>query len=63
MGKRIKIIVISLIIIIAAILGFFILTEGSSEVIGENELGLVTKVNYPHSDNATVQIAVVSGMH
>lgn len=63
MGKKIKIIIISLIIIIAAILGFFILTEGSSEIIGEDNLGSVTKVNYTHSDDTTVKIAVVSGMH
>ncbi|MBQ2961828.1 hypothetical protein [Methanobrevibacter sp.] len=63
MGKKTKIIIVSLIIIIAAILGFFILTEGSSEIIGENDLGYVTKVNYTHSNNTTVKIAVVSGMH
>ncbi|MBE6512608.1 MAG: hypothetical protein E7Z75_05665 [Methanobrevibacter olleyae] len=63
MGKKIRIIIISLIIIIAAILGFFAFTEGSSEIIGENGLGTVTKVNYTHSDGATVKIAVVSGMH
>ena len=63
MGKKIKIIIISLIIIIAAILGFFILTEGSGEIIGEDNLGSVTKVNYTHSDDTTVKIAVVSGMH
>ena len=63
MGKKAKIVIISLIIIIAAILGFFILTEGSSELIGENSLGTVTKVTYPHSDDTTVKIAVVSGMH
>ena len=63
MGKKAKIIIVSLIIIIAAILGFFILTEGSSEIVGENDLGLVTKVNYTHSNNTTMKIAVVSGMH
>ena len=63
MGKKIRIIIISLIIIIAAILGFFVLTEGSSEIVGENSLGSVTKVNYTHSDDATLKIAVVSGMH
>ena len=63
MGKKAKIIIVSLIIIIAAILGFFILTEGSSEIVGENDLGLVTKVNYTHSGNITMKIAVVSGMH
>ena len=63
MGKKTKIIIISLIIIVAAILGFFILTEGSSEIVGENNLGTVTKVNYTYSDNPTVKIAVVSGMH
>ena len=63
MGKKIKIALISLIIIIAAILGFFVLTEGSSEIVGENDLGYVTKVNYTHSDNTAVKIAVVSGMH
>lgn len=63
MGKKAKIVIISLIIIIAAILGFFILTEGISELIGENSLGTVTKVTYPHSDDTTVKIAVVSGMH
>lgn len=63
MGKKTKIIILSLIIIVAAILGFFILTEGSSEIVGENSLGTVTKVNYTHTDNATVKIAVVSGMH
>ena len=63
MGKKAKIVIISLIIIIAAILGFFILTEGSSEIIGENSLGAVTKVNYTHSGDTTVKIAVVSGMH
>ena len=63
MGKKTKILIISLIIIVAAILGFFILTEGSSELVGENGLGTVTKVNYTHSNNATVKIAVVSGMH
>ena len=63
MGKKAKIVIISLIIIIAAILGFFILTEGSSEIIGENSLGTVTKVTYPHSNDTTVKIAVVSGMH
>ena len=63
MGKKIRIIIISLIIVIAAILGFFVLTEGSSEIVGENSLGSVTKVNYTHSDDTTVKIAVVSGMH
>lgn len=63
MGKKIRIIIISLIIIIAAILGFFVLTEGSSEIVGENSLGSVIKVNYTHSDDATLKIAVVSGMH
>ena len=63
MGKKIRIIIIGLIIIIAAILGFFVLTEGSSEIVGENDLGTVTKVTYPHSDNTTLKIAVVSGMH
>ena len=63
MGKKIKIALISLILIIAAILGFFILTEGSSEIVGANDLGTVTKVNYTYSDNTTVKIAVVSGMH
>ena len=63
MGKKTKIIIISLIIIVASILGFFILTEGSSEIVGENNLGTVTKVNYTYSDNPTVKIAVVSGMH
>ena len=63
MGKKIRIALISLIIIIVAILGFFILTEGSSEIVGANDLGSVTKVNYTHSNNTTVKIAVVSGMH
>ena len=63
MGKKTKIVIISLIIIVAAILGFFILTEGSSEIVGENSLGTVTKVNYTTTDNPTVKIAVVSGMH
>ena len=63
MGKKARIIIISLIIIIAVILGFFVLTEGSSEIIGENNLGSVTKVNYTHSEDTTVKIAVVSGMH
>lgn len=63
MGKKAKIIIISLIIIVAAVLGLFILTEGNSEIVGENDLGLVAKVNYTHSDNTTVKIAVVSGMH
>ena len=63
MGKKIRIALISLIIIIVAILGFFILTEGSGEIVGANDLGTVTKVNYTHSDNTTVKIAVVSGMH
>ena len=51
MGKKIRIIIICLIIVIAAILGFFVITEGSSEIVGENDLGTVTKVTYPHSDN------------
>ena len=63
MGKKTKILFISLIVIIVAILGFFILTEGSSEIVGENGLGSVTKVNYTHSNNPSVKIAVVSGMH
>lgn len=63
MGKKTKILIISLIVIIVAILGFFILTEGSSELVGENSLGSVTKVNYTHSNNTAVKIAVVSGMH
>ena len=63
MGKKAKIIIISLIIIVAAVLGLFILTEGNSEIVGENDLGLVAKVNYTHSDNTTVKIAVVSCMH
>lgn len=63
MGKKTKTIIISLIFIIVAILGLFIFTEGNSEIIGENNLGSVTKVNYTHSDNTTVKIAVVSGMH
>lgn len=63
MGKKIKVIIISLIIIISAILGFFVLTEGNSELVGENALGTVTKVNYTHTDNPSVKIAVVSGMH
>ena len=63
MGKKTKIFIISLIVIVAAILGFLILSEGSSELVGENGLGTVTKVNYTHTDNASVKIAVVSGMH
>lgn len=63
MGKKTKMALISLIIIIAAILAFFIFTEGNSQLVGENNLGSITKVNYTHSDNASVKIAVVSGMH
>ena len=63
MGKKAKIIIISLIIIVVAILGIFILTEGQSELVGENFVGSVTKINYTHTDNPTVKIAVVSGMH
>ena len=62
MGKKTKIIILSLIIIVAAILGFFILTEGSSEIVGENSLGTVTKVNYTHTDNATVSNGTVTGV-
>lgn len=63
MGKKAKIILISLIVILIAILGVFTFSEGHSEIIGENNLGSVTKINYTHSDNPTVKIAVVSGMH
>ncbi|WP_295622586.1 hypothetical protein [uncultured Methanobrevibacter sp.] len=63
MGKKAKIIIISLIIILAAILAFFVFSEGSSELVGENSLGTVTKVNYTHTDNPRIKIAVVSGMH
>lgn len=63
MGKKAKVILIGLIIIIAAILGFFLLTEGTSELVGENSLGSVTKVNHVYSDDPSVKIAVVSGMH
>ena len=63
MGKKAKVILISLIIIIAAVLGFFLLTEGTSELVGENGLGSVTKVGYVYTDNPSVKIAVVSGMH
>lgn len=61
--KRSKIILIILIVILAAILGLFIFSEGSHEIIGENDLGNVAKVTYYHSDNATLKIGVVSGMH
>ena len=63
MGKKAKIILISLIVILIAILGVFTFSEGHSEIVGENNLGSVTKINYTHSDNPTVKIAVVSGMH
>ena len=63
MGKKAKIILVSLIIILAAIFGFFIFTEGSSELVGENDLGSVTRVDHSYSDNASIKIAVVSGMH
>ena len=61
--KRSKFILIILIVILAAILGLFIFSEGSHEIIGENDLGNVAKVTYYHSDNATLKIGVVSGMH
>lgn len=63
MGKKAKIIIISFIIIFTALLAVFIFSEGSSELVGENSLGTVTKVNYTHTDNPSVKIAVVSGMH
>lgn len=63
MGKKAKIILVSLIIILAAVFGFFIFTEGSMELVGENDLGSVTRVDYSYSDNASLKIAVVSGMH
>ena len=63
MGKIYKIIVISLIIVVLAILGVFIYSEGHSEIIGENSLGAVNKVTYCHSSNPSVEIGIVSGMH
>lgn len=63
MGKKTKIAIVFLIIIVAAILGFFILTEGNVSTVGENNVGTVTKVNLTHTDHPSVKIAVVSGMH
>ena len=63
MGKKAKIIIISFIILFAAVLAVFAFSEGSSELVGENSLGTVTKVNYSHTDNPSVKISVVSGMH
>ena len=63
MGKKAKIILVSLIFILAVVFGFFIFTEGSSELVGENDLGSVTRVDHSYSDNASIKIAVVSGMH
>lgn len=63
MGKILKIILIIFIVILFAVLGVFIYSEGHSEVIGENDLGSVTKVTYGHSSNPSVEIGIVSGMH
>ena len=63
MGKKAKIILISLIVIALVVLGSFVLSEGRSEIVGENNLGSVTKINYTHTDSPSVKIAVVSGMH
>ena len=63
MGKKAKIIIISFIILFAAVLAVFAFSEGNSELVGENSLGTVTKVNYSHTDNPSVKISVVSGMH
>jgi hypothetical protein len=63
MGKKAKIFIITLIVIVAALLVGFIYSGGTSEPVGENSLGYITKINYTHTDNPTVKIAVVSGMH
>ena len=63
MGLKLKIFFVSLIIIIAAVLGFLLFTDGVAEKIGENDLGYVTKVNYTHTDSPKAKIAVISGMH
>ena len=63
MNKILKIILIIFIVILFAVLGVFIYSEGHSEVIGENDLGSVNKVTYGHSSNPSVEIGIVSGMH
>lgn len=63
MGKLFKIVTIILIIIALAILGVFIYSDGHSEKIGENNLGAVYKVTYGHSNDPSVTIGIVSGMH
>ena len=63
MGKKAKIFIIALIVVVAALLVGFIYSGGTSEPVGENSLGHITKINYTHTDNPTVKIAVVSGMH
>ncbi len=55
--------VIIFILILVAATGVLIYSQGESTIIGENELGSVTRVDYCHSDNPDVRIAVVSGMH
>ena len=54
MNKILKIILIIFIVILFAVLGVFIYSEGHSEVIGENDLGSVNKVTYGQSSNPSV---------
>lgn len=63
MGKKAKIILIVLVVLALAVFSVFIYSEGASEVIGENNLGSVTKISFCHTNNASVKIGVVSGMH
>ena len=63
MGKILKISLIIIIVILIAVLGLFMYSEGSSELIGENDLGSVYKITYGHSQDPSVEIGIVSGMH
>jgi len=63
-GRKILLVLLMIVIIVMlAILGFIVFAHGDSKVIGENDLGKVTKINYTHYDDSQVKIAIVSGMH
>ncbi|MDO5821236.1 MAG: hypothetical protein Q4Q32_05395 [Methanobrevibacter sp.] len=61
--KKRHIFVLFLILIIAAGGAFIIFAHGDGELIGQNELGSVERVDFTHSSNPQVKIGLVSGMH
>lgn len=61
--KKRHILVLVLILIIVACGAFIVFASGDGEIIGENELGSVDRVNLTHSSDPQVKIGIVSGMH